>query len=216
MLAAALVLTGSAAAMYAVQHGAAPRDASQASATKPAPAAPVRNAPPQQLAAPQPLPEAQAPHRVVPSERAPQPRANEPRANEPRANEARNGEDLLERANRLRGDGQYRAAERTYLRVVAQTPTGAAAYSARVAAASLALEQLGEPKTALRLYEEAARTNPGGALSPEIHEGTAHAHRALGQRDAERRALNALLEEQPAGPAAERARKRLRVLDAGN
>src|SRR4029077_8040151 len=78
-------------------------------------------------------------------------------------------EDLLQRANRQRGDGHYRDAEHTYLRVLAQNPSGAAAYAARVAAAAWRLERLSDAKGALRLYAEAERASPAGALSPEIH-----------------------------------------------
>ena len=123
-------------------------------------------------------------------------------------------DDLLQRANRLRGDGDYRGAERTYLRAVAANPHGLTAYAARVAAAGLRLERFEDARGALQLYKEALRAQPAGSLTPEIHEGMAHAYRALGRAADERRALQALLSDQPSGPAAERARARLQVLDA--
>jgi tetratricopeptide (TPR) repeat protein len=198
LLAAALVLTGSAAAMYAAQRAVAPHEPTAA-------AAPHALAPqPVELAAPPP-----AAQPVVKTARNEQP---EPAKS---TSDARSARDLLEHANRLRGEGRYRAAERTYLRVVAQNPSGAAGYAARVAAAGLRLEQLNDAQGALHLYEDALRASPAGPLAPEVHEGMAHAYRALARPSDERNALLALLARQASGPAAERARQRLRVLDAG-
>ena len=203
-LLAALVITGSAAAMYRAQRAAEERvDADRAErAAKPAIAiAPRASAPEPALRPAEPAPLAVAKPSAV-------------RAPEPKSSVVRVADDLLERANRLRGTGDYRAAERTYLQVIAQRPAGPAAYSARVAAAELRLEQLGDAKGALRMFEQALRSNPNGALAPEVHEGMAHAYRALGKSGAERDALRALLAKQASGPAAERARARLRALDA--
>jgi tetratricopeptide (TPR) repeat protein len=195
------VLTGSAAAMYAAQHAAEPRR-SPAAAEVPGARAP-------QAVQPAALPPSAPPAvKTEPSER-PEPVPAKS------ASEARVAQDLLERANRLRGEGRYRAAERTYLRVVTQNPSGAAGYTARVAAAGLRLERLDDAKGALRLYDDALRASPSGPLTPEVHEGMAHAYRALQRPSDERSALLALLARQASGPAAERARQRLRVLDAG-
>jgi tetratricopeptide (TPR) repeat protein len=201
LLAAALVLTGSAAAMYAAQRAVAPR--------KPPAVAEIPRALAPQPVQPAPVaPAVQPAVKTEPSERpAPGPAKN--------ASEARVAQDLLERANRMRGEGRYRAAERTYLRVVAQNPSGAAGYAARVAAAGLRLDQLNDAQGALRLYDDALRASPAGPLAPEVHEGMAHAYRALKRPSDERSALLALLARQASGPAAERARQRLRVLDAG-
>lgn len=210
LLAAALVLTGSAAAMYAAQHAAQPVEhvaratqpiaaptATPEAATEPA-AAPVQQ--PAPTAAP-----ASAPAVVAPDQHATAPRVPA---------RTSGADDLLQRANRLRGDGDYRNAEHTYLRAVAANPHGLTAYSARVAAAGLRLERFSDAAGALQLYKEALRTQPAGSLTPEIHEGMAHAYRALGRAADERRALRALLSDQASGPAAERARARLQVLDA--
>jgi tetratricopeptide (TPR) repeat protein len=224
LLVAALVITGSAAAMYA-SSGTAPAlrggASSQRAGDGPQHAArprPIARAP--QIAAQEPLaqrtdlaqgqarkPELEAPALPAPATEA-----------EPAPAQAESGagqvQDLLRRANRLRGDGQYRSAERTYLRVVAQSPNGAPAYSARVAAAALRIERLGDPRGALALYADALRTSPNGPLSPEIHEGMAQAYRKLDQPAREQKALAALLAEQADGPAAERARARLAQLQA--
>ena len=208
---AAFVLTGSAAAMYAAQRAARP-------APEPAPSATMHAAPavtPAPAAAPGAAP-AEQPAAVEPARPATEPRAPAHAATEPRVPARAGGaEDLLQRANRQRGDGDYRGAERTYLRAVALAPHGPAAYAANVAAGGLRLERFNDARGALQLYTEALRTQPAGALTPEIHEGMAHAYRALGRANDERHALQALLSEQPSGPAAERARARLQVLDAG-
>jgi tetratricopeptide (TPR) repeat protein len=202
LLVAALVLTGSAAAMYAALRSTAPAHPPRAIAKR-SPAVVVQPAPVLPVLVPEP---AQTPVKVEHSER--------PASQGKTTVDTRIAEDLLQRANRQRGEGHYRDAEHTYLRVLGQNPSGAAAYAARVAAAGLRLEQLSDTKGALRLYEEALRVSPAGALSPEIHEGMAHAYRTLGRADDERHSLQALLQAQPAGPAAESARQRLLVLDA--
>lgn len=214
LLAAALVITGSAAAMYAAQHA---RDA------EPQAARPRASAGATQIAEPLPEPVQPAqPAELAQGAAQPQPidaparAAAETEPAQPAHAEAGAGrvQDLLRRANQLRGEGQYRSAERTYLRVVAQSPSGAPAYSARVAAAGLRLERLNDPRGALRLYSDALRASPNGPLSPEVHEGMAQAYRKLGDGAREQNALAALLAEQADGPAAERARVRLQELQA--
>jgi hypothetical protein len=221
-LAAAFVLTGSAAAMYAVQRAARSEShAAQPAVTHASPAAPAAapavEAPAAAPASPEPAAPAAAPaiSGTAPALRggaSAEPHAPARAATQPRRSGG--AEDLLQRANRLRGDGDYRGAERTYLSAVALAPHGPVAYAARVAAAGLRLDHWGDARGALRLYTEALREQPAGALTPEIHEGMAHADRALGRVRDERQALQALLSEQPSGPAAERARARLQALDA--
>jgi tetratricopeptide (TPR) repeat protein len=209
LLAAALVITGSAAAMYAAQRAG---DAQEHAAAK----RPVVQ-PPQVTAQEPPAPAAS----IAQGTTQPQPEVTAAASAKTQAVQPAHAEtgaghvqDLLRRANRLRGEGQYRSAERTYLRVVAQSPSGAPAYSARVAAGALRIERLNDPRGALQLYADALRISPSGALSPEIHEGMAQAYRKLGQPAREQKALSALLAEQPDGPAAERARARLSELQA--
>ena len=219
LLAAALVITGSAAAMYArhasleAERAARPAPA-RARATAPANAADTQTT--AAAAAPAHVAEPAAHAQQAPDARevvTTDARDLQPAVSE---NAAAGVQDLLRRANRLRGEGRYRSAERTYLRAVAQSPGGATAYSARVAAAALRIERLNDPRGALQLYGDALRAEPDGALGPEIHEGMAQAFRRLGQPARERQALNALLGEQSDGPAAERARGRLRELDASD
>jgi tetratricopeptide (TPR) repeat protein len=206
LLAAALVLTGSAAAMYVAQR--------TASRGVSAPSTPHVAAAP--AVVPQPAPEPSAALAPAAPAPAPAPSAIDDTSNTADARAAvgpREAQDLLQRANRLRGEGDYRGAERVYLRVVAGG-SGAAAYSARVAAAALRAEQFGDARGALRLYRDALRVQPGGPLSPEIHEGMAQAFQKLGAADDERRALRALLDAAGSGPSAERARQRLQQLDS--
>jgi type IV secretory pathway VirB10-like protein len=210
LLAGVFVLTGSAAAMYAVQRAAQSAPAAEPSAVtrRATPAAPSVPPTPAPAAEPSATPTAPAPAPVAPARPVTEPRVPA------RASAVGAADDLLERANRMRGDGDYRGAERTYLRAVAVSPHGPAAYAASVAAAGLRLERFGDARGALQLYGSALRAQPKGALTPEIHEGMAHAYRTLGRNADERRALQALLSDQPSGPAAERARARLQVLDA--
>jgi tetratricopeptide (TPR) repeat protein len=198
LLVAALVLTGSAMGMYAaLGERSEPQLAAPARRATPRPAAPATVTEPSEPAAvaagqvqdPEPQPSASADAGVF------------------------SAPDLLARANRLRGDGKFRAAERAYLRVVAQSPASPSAYAARVAAAALRREHLSDPKGALALYGQALRSDPKGALGPEIHAGMAEVYGQLGQTAQERRALQALLRRSPQGPAAERARKRLQELE---
>lgn len=119
----------------------------------------------------------------------------------------RSPEDLLARGNRLRGEGRYAEAERTYMRVVRSAPRSGSAHVARIAAADLRLERLDDAAGALKLYRRAgARPGP---LSVEARAGTARALRTLGRFDEEQRALEKLLKHHDQGPAAARARKRL-------
>lgn len=127
---------------------------------------------------------------------------------------ARSAPDLLAQANELRRARNYRAAERTYLQVAARYGSSGSAYVARVAAASLRLEHLSNPRGAVALYREALRHRPGGNLDAEARYGLARAQRRLGQGAAERRTLEELLRRHPQAPFARRARSRLTELGA--
>lgn len=120
--------------------------------------------------------------------------------------------DLMALANRQRGAGRYRAAERTYLSMLAADGAGPAAHVAAVAAAAIRLEHLGDPRGALALYRRALRIQPDGPLLVECYEGLARAHRELGDVEAEARALTALVGSGYAGPARARALSRLKAL----
>ena len=123
-------------------------------------------------------------------------------------------EDLLREANALRAGGRWRDAESLYLRVIREQPASLAAYVARVASGSLRLEHLGNARGALRQFQDALRLQPQGVLGQEARHGSAEAWRALGDRNAEARALEELLTHHPDSPLGTTARARLRELSA--
>lgn len=149
--------------------------------------------PPDAIREPRPEPEVE-PSRPAPEEPAPAPRS------EPTA-------DLLERANRLRGERQYADAARLYGR--AASGRGRRAYVASVAAAELELEHLDRPRSALRHFQRAARLDSDGPLDLTVRSGTARAAARLGRTQLEQRALRQLVERHPDSAAAARARTRL-------
>ncbi len=121
---------------------------------------------------------------------------------------------LLAQANELRRAQQWARATAVYERIIRQFPASADAYSAKVAAASLRLEKLGDPAGARQLYRQALRPPGSGALDEEILWGLARADRAAGDRRAERKTLERLLAEHPRTVHAPYARARLRQLAA--
>ncbi|WP_342376524.1 tetratricopeptide repeat protein [Myxococcus stipitatus] len=121
-------------------------------------------------------------------------------------------EDLLRRANAHRADGQWKAAEALYQRVIRSEPQGTPAYVARVASGALRLEHLGDARGALRQYEEALRGWPRGMLAEEAGHGVAEALRALGDTAGEARALESFLQMHPESPHGVAARTRLREI----
>jgi tetratricopeptide (TPR) repeat protein len=195
-----LALVGGAAAARYYFHFGEPQGAVQA---------PDRTAS-RALAKSQPIP---VPAPVVtesPSESAPLPAAY--KTARPATTERAAPEDLLQRANHLRAAGQFRDAAQTYTLVYDRFPKSLSAYVARVAAAAIELEHLSSPTRARRLYEQALREQPRGALDLEARQGLSVALRDLEDRPAETRALRALVAAHPDSPAARRAQVRLREL----
>ncbi|QDF04413.1 tetratricopeptide repeat protein [Myxococcus xanthus] len=123
-------------------------------------------------------------------------------------------EDLLLKANGLRSDGRWKEAEALYLRVIRAEPSSLASYVARVASGSLRLEHLGDARGALRQFKAALRIQPRGVLDQEAQHGIAEAHRVLGNRVAERSALESFLSTHPDSPLVPSARARVRELTA--
>ncbi|AEI66379.1 tetratricopeptide repeat protein [Corallococcus macrosporus] len=123
-------------------------------------------------------------------------------------------EDLLLKANGLRSEGRWKEAESLYLRVIRAEPSSLASYVARVASGSLRLEHLGDAPGALRQFKAALRLQPRGVLDQEAQHGIAEAHRVLGDRDAERGALEVFLAAHPDSPLVPSARARVRELTA--
>ncbi|WP_426751264.1 tetratricopeptide repeat protein [Myxococcus sp. Y35] len=127
---------------------------------------------------------------------------------------ARAAEDLLLKANALRSEGRWKDAESLYLRVIRTHPSSLAAYVARVASGSLRLEHLGDARGALHQFKAALRLHPRGVLDQEAQHGIAEAHRALGNREAERSALEDFLSRHPESPLGPSARARVQELTA--
>lgn len=199
--AAAVVLVGGVAAAGYLQFREPPAPA--------APAAPV--ALPKSLPSKpavvraEPAPAAPPAVTAVPEERAtPEARHRVPR---PHPETAKVAEDWMQRANELRAAGQWAEAERTYARVYREYPGSGGAYVARIAAATLRLEHLGDPAGARKLYRQVAGS--GGALDVEVQTGIARASQRLGDRAGEVVALRQLVERHGGTRAAARAQERL-------
>ncbi len=125
-------------------------------------------------------------------------------------------EDLLRRANERRAQGQWRAAETLYLRVIQASPGSESAYVALVASGGLRVEHLDDARGGLRQYQQALRLRARGALSEEARHGVARAWRALGDPTQEARALEDFLAAHPDSLRAEGARRRLSALATEN
>lgn len=123
--------------------------------------------------------------------------------------ERRAPEDWLEEGNRMRAERRWARADEAYSRALESAPRSQTAYVARVASAAVRLEHLNDARGALSLYRAALRQSPDGALREEILLGIADAERALGDRSAERRALERLLDEYPRSAHGDEARARL-------
>ena len=119
--------------------------------------------------------------------------------------------DGLSRANTLRGERRYADALTAYLAVVAQHPQSRQAQAARVAAATLQLERLGNAGEAERLFSEAVRHGP--ELVAEAHFGIAEVLRSRGDSLRERDALRSFVHDYPESPLAASARRRLMHLE---
>lgn len=132
-----------------------------------------------------------------------------------RVQTTRDAADLLRMANELRGRRRWREAEAAYRAVLRAAPGGDDAYAAAIAAASLDLEHLGNPRGALRLFRDALAARPSGALAEEARYGIAEAYRALGDTAAEGRALRDFVAAHPGAAMRPRAEARLRELERG-
>jgi tetratricopeptide (TPR) repeat protein len=119
--------------------------------------------------------------------------------------------DLLKAANQLRGQGRWAEAERAYAHIASSYGGTAQSPVAALAAASLRLEHLNDPRGALRLYQAALRAP---SLSAEAELGIADCYRALGDRAAEIAALRRLTSAHPEALFHERAQRRLQALEA--
>lgn len=176
-----------------------------------APSAPTRSAPALVEA-----PAAPAPTQGLPAEEPEAPVA--PQTSTPRAEHSSRAavrgapEDLLQKANHQRALGQFSDAAQTYALVYERFPRSVSAYVARVAAGAIELEHLSNPTLARKLFEQALREQPRGALDLEARQGLSVALRDLEDRTGERDALKSLVTHHPDSPAARRAQVRLREI----
>ncbi|MCP3142579.1 tetratricopeptide repeat protein [Pyxidicoccus xibeiensis] len=241
LMAGALVLTGAAAAAvwrYARSEPVAAAREVEGAVARPAPAGdgfaaegmrpsePGRGDAPSVLVSPVSMPRDATAEEAPASEALPEqgsevsPGAARPPARTPRRNASAQSlsaaapEDLLRMANELRAGGRWKEAEALYLRVIRAEPSSLASYVARVASGSLRLEHLGNPRGALRHFQDALRLQPQGVLGQEARHGIAEAYRALGDTVAEARALETFLASHPDSPLGKTARARLRELSA--
>lgn len=123
-------------------------------------------------------------------------------------------EQLLERANALRAQRKWSAAERLYVRALSAGATEQQRYVALVAAASLALSHSGKPERALSFYSRALTLAPKGDLSEEARYGVAESYRALHDEPAETAALRTFVAAYPQSFHVSAARQRLQALSA--
>jgi len=117
---------------------------------------------------------------------------------------------LLEKANALRGEKQWREAAAAYAHIVDVAPQSSESQAARVAAAQLRLDHLGDMRGAERLFREA--TQHGGPLIEEAAWGLVDVRRAQVDVEGERNAIAAYLARFPSGAMAPNGRARLAEL----
>jgi tetratricopeptide (TPR) repeat protein len=128
--------------------------------------------------------------------------------------EERTGGELLAEANALRAQRRWADAERVYATLLRTHRGTSDAYAAMIAAASLRLEKLRNPRGALTLYRQALRSRPRGHLAEEARLGIAQCQRALGNRSGEIQAVEELLARHPRTPHRAAAEARLAALRA--
>lgn len=121
--------------------------------------------------------------------------------------------EMLARAQSLLGVKQYRAAALAYRRLGASYPASSEAHAGLVSLGNLELEQLGEPRSALRSFE-AYLKHGGGTLAEEAEYGRIRAFRDLGKKAEETAATETFLSARPASIHAASLEDRLRVLSS--
>jgi TolA-binding protein len=206
-----LLLLGSSAAAAWYQHGIAVRERENARLEAPSVAVDrPRNAPQSGQATPAQV----VPYQPVQAQPTDGRVAQEARADESPSVDiparAVPAEDLLQKASRLRREGQPAEAEQTYLQLVQREPQSMSAYVARVAVAELRMGR--NPASAIELLHTALRHFPNGPLEIEIHQALAQAYRGTGNALQERSELTRLITQHPGTPAADRAQVRLNEL----
>jgi len=165
---------------------------------------------------------AQAPAKTGPIARTAQPAPAPPPLAEPQPSAAATPkpsgkpeapEELLARANALRAERRWAAAERAYRKVLSAGASDQQRYVALVAAASLTLQHLGKPSHALALYRSALTLMPKGDLTEEAEFGVAECYHSLGDTTHERAALRQFAADHPDSWLIDGVHRRLAELD---
>lgn len=155
--------------------------------------------------------------RAQPSSPPPTAAGAEPAASEPKSEPSgklETPEELLARANALRAQRRWAAAEHVYRKVLSAGASAEQRYVALVAAASLALQHLAKPARALALYRSALALRPSGDLSEEAEFGVAECQRALGDTTSELASLRKFSVDHPDSWLIDSVKRRLAQLDA--
>jgi tetratricopeptide (TPR) repeat protein len=140
--------------------------------------------------------------------------SREPAANALQLPDSPKPEALLARANELRAQRSWAAAERTYRQVASASTSKEQRYVAWVASAALALQHLNKAARALHAYQAALALIPGGNLDEEALFGIAECHRALANPSAELAALQRLSAAHPNGMFTAASKPRVAALEA--
>ncbi len=120
--------------------------------------------------------------------------------------------ELMAAAREQKSKADWAAAARTYEELIAVYANSDEAFVARLSLGGLHLRNLGNPARALECYDGYLAARAGGSLAYEALWGEAEALRALGRKDDERRALEALVAEYPSGLNTAAAKNRLAEL----
>jgi hypothetical protein len=118
---------------------------------------------------------------------------------------------MLSDARRLMRNAHFQAAASQYESLRAAYPHSAEAHTVLISLAELELDQLGRPERALVELERYLVV--GGPLSEEARHLRVRALRSLGQREGERRAIEAFLEQYPSSFRAAALQRRLAELE---
>ncbi len=120
---------------------------------------------------------------------------------------------LFQKIKETRSLGNWLATARSYEELIRLYPSSDEARVSLVSLGEIQLEKLGKPAVALKSFNKYLRTAGKGVLAQEALYGKANAHRALGQKQAERDALRRFLERFPSAIQNPRVRRRLQELE---
>jgi hypothetical protein len=141
-------------------------------------------------------------------EEDPPPVSNQPRK---RRTPSASPSEMLARARDLLSDGDANGAVRAYRALRRAHPKSSQAHTSLVSLGDLYLTRLKRPRDALRSFDQYL-SHGGGPLAREARNGRVRAHRALGDRAGERKAIDSYLAKHPKGGRSNLLRKRLTEL----